>query len=129
MKKPKTMKFSIPKLPWPDANPDNKEQTNMKTKTIALLTAAMGSFALTIQPAFAQGSLTPPGAPAPTMKTLAQIEPRTPIASLPFTITNAGSYYLTTNLVGTSGTNGITIASGNVTLDLEGFALLGVPSS
>jgi hypothetical protein len=34
----------------------------------------------------AQGSLTPPGAPAPTMKTLTQIEPRTPISSLPFTI-------------------------------------------
>jgi hypothetical protein len=38
----------------------------------------------------AQGSLTPPGAPAPTMKTLAQIEPRTPISSAPFTITVSG---------------------------------------
>jgi hypothetical protein len=26
-----------------------------------------------------QGALTPPGAPAPTMKSLAQIEPRTPV--------------------------------------------------
>jgi len=32
--------------------------------------------------AFAQGPLTPPGTPAPTMKSLDQIEPRTPIASL-----------------------------------------------
>jgi len=42
---------------------------------------------------FAQGPLTPPGAPAPTMKTLAQIETRTPISSAPFTISQSGSYY------------------------------------
>ena len=46
----------------------------------------------------AQGSLTPPGAPAETMKTLEQVEPRTPVSSLPFTITQSGSYYLTTTL-------------------------------
>jgi len=74
---------------------------------------------------FAQGALTPPGAPAPAMKTLAQIEPRTPISSAPFTITNPGSYYLTTNLFGTVANNGITINSGNVVLDLEGFSLSG----
>jgi hypothetical protein len=77
----------------------------------------------------AQGSLTPPGTPAPAMKSLAQIEPRTPISSTPFVITNPGSYYLTTNLVGLSGTNGIVIASGDVTVDLNGFALIGVPGS
>ncbi len=74
--------------------------------------------------AFGQGSLTPPGAPGPTMKTLAQIEPRTPISSVPYSITNAGSYYLTTNL---TGTYGITISSGNVNLDLNGFTLQGAP--
>jgi hypothetical protein len=68
-----------------------------------------------------QGVLTPPGAPAPTMKSLAQIEPRTPISSLPFTIGNSGSYYLTTNLYGT---NGITIQANEVSLDLNGFALV-----
>ncbi len=79
---------------------------------------------------FAQGSLTPPpGAPAPTMKTLAQIEPRTPISTLPYTISNPGSYYLTTNLTGVSGNSGITIFSGNVVLDLGGFTLQGVPGS
>jgi parallel beta-helix repeat protein len=78
---------------------------------------------------FAQGSLTPPGAPAPTFKTLAQIEPRTPISSIPFTITFAGAYYLTTNLTGVSGTNGITIAANNVVLDLKGYSLVGVPGS
>ena len=79
--------------------------------------------------AFGQGSLAPPGAPAPTMKTLSQIEPRTAVASLPFNIAVPGSYYLTTNLTGISGTNGITISSGNVTLDLRGFTLAGVPGS
>src|SRR5262249_35054746 len=43
----------------------------------------------------------------------------------PFTITNSGSYYLTGNLTGVAGTNGITINADNVTLDLEGFALKG----
>ena len=61
----------------------------------------------------AQGPLTPPGAPTPTMKTLEQIEPRTPIsqADMPLTISAPGSYYLTTNLTGTAGSNGISIKS------------------
>jgi hypothetical protein len=71
---------------------------------------------------FAQGSLAPPGPPAPMMKTLAQIEPRTPISSAPFTITQPGSYYLTTN-VNVTGGNAITIATNGVTLDLNGFTI------
>lgn len=71
---------------------------------------------------FAQGSLTPPGAPAPTMKTLAQIEPRTPISAAPFTISAPGSYYLTANVTVTNG-NGIMIAANGVTLDLNGFTI------
>jgi hypothetical protein len=77
---------------------------------------------------FAQGSLTPPGAPAPTMKTLAQIEPRTPISSAPFTITTPGSYYLTTNLT-VSGGDAITIAANGVTLDLNGFTIASTAAS
>jgi hypothetical protein len=57
------------------------------------------------------------------MKTLAQIEPRTAISSLPFTITNSGSYYLAASLSGSSGQSGITVQADNVTLDLNGFAL------
>ncbi|NNM28599.1 MAG: right-handed parallel beta-helix repeat-containing protein [Akkermansiaceae bacterium] len=63
------------------------------------------------------------------MKTLDQVEPRTPISSLPHSITAAGSYYLTANLTGVSGSNGITIEASDVTLDLNGFALIGVPGS
>ena len=91
----------------------------MKNK---ILLTAVSSFYI-LHSAFGQGALTPPGAPAPTMKSLDQIEPRTPISSLPFTITQPGSYYLTTNLTGNPG--GITISAGDVTLDLMGFALVG----
>jgi hypothetical protein len=56
------------------------------------------------------------------MKTLAQLEPRTPISSAPFTITDPGSYYLTTNITVSSG-NAITIVTNGVTLDLNGFTI------
>jgi hypothetical protein len=71
---------------------------------------------------FAQGSLAPPGAPAPTMKTLDQIEARAPISTLPFAISTSGSSYLTKNLGVTTG-NAITISVNNVTLDLNGFTI------
>jgi hypothetical protein len=90
--------------------------------------------ALLSVPAFAlaQGALTPPGAPAPTMKTLTQIEPRTPLQAGAtgvtantnggFTISAPGSYYLSGNLTVASG-DGIKIDTNNVTLDLNGFTL------
>jgi parallel beta-helix repeat protein len=99
----------------------------MKLFSVHLLTLSL-AHALTLS-LHAQGDLTPPGAPAPTMKTLQQIEPRTPISSIPFTINQPGSYYLATNLTGTSGQNGITIAAHNVTIDLGGFELAGIPGA
>lgn len=75
-----------------------------------------------ISTCFGQGSLTPPGAPAPTMKTLQQIEPRTPISSVPFSILNSGSYYLTDNLDVSYG-DAIFISANNVTIDLNGFTI------
>src|SRR5438105_3223769 len=81
---------------------------------------------------FAQGLLTPPGTPAPTMKTLDQIEARTPIDAIhtaggsgyQFIVSAAGSYYLTGNLV-TSGSNNncIHVTSADVTIDLNGFQI------
>ena len=70
----------------------------------------------------AQGPLAPPGAPSPSMKSLDQIEARTPISSLPFTISSSGSYYLTNNLSVSAG-NAITITANGVTLDLNGFTI------
>ena len=103
----------------------------MKTKL--LLTAFVSSFILHTS-AFAQGALTPPGAPAPTMKSLDQVEARTIVnaANTPgnagnlYIISQPGSYYLTTNLTGVNGKHGISVTANNVTLDLNGFAVQGV---
>jgi parallel beta-helix repeat protein len=103
----------------------------MKTKQIIRCVLASTCFiSLALGPAvFGQGALTPPGAPSPTMKTLQQVEPRTPISALPFVITNAGSYYLTTNVIAIASNPGITIYTNNVTLDLSGFTVQGVPTA
>jgi hypothetical protein len=82
--------------------------------------------------AFSQGSLTPPAAPTPTMKTLDQIEARTIVnaantpgnATNTFIISQPGSYYFTGNITGASGKHGISIQADDVTLDLNGFALI-----
>ena len=95
-------------------------ETTLVTSRWSLITAAF--LFLPASAAFPQGSLTPPGAPTPTMKSLDQIEARTPISSLPFTISASGSYYLTKNLAVTSG-NAIVIAVDGVTLDLNGFTI------
>jgi parallel beta-helix repeat protein len=111
----------------------NGDSTQSESRSVRLFLAiAAGLFlvAFILAPRLrAQGNLTPPGAPAPLFRTLTQVEPRTPISSLPFTITAAGSYYFTTNLTGVAGSNGIVVGADNVTLDLRGFALTGVASS
>jgi hypothetical protein len=82
---------------------------------------------------YAQGDLTPPGAPAPMMKSLDQIEARIPVdathtpgdPNYVFIINQPGSYYLTTNLVAVTGKSGIEILANNVFLDLNGYSLIG----
>src|SRR6185295_18246660 len=88
------------------------------------------------------GPLNPPAGPvASTNKTLNEVEPRIAInatntpgdATNLFKITQPGSYYLTGNITGVSGKNGIGIAVAangpSVTIDLMGFELVGVPGS
>lgn len=106
-----------------DTDKHGSNAKTMKTQIkLAAFVLALSTLNSQLSTCFAQGSLTPPGAPAPTMKSLTQVEPRTPISSAPFAITNPGSYYLTTNINVSTG-NAITIASNGVTLDLNGFTI------
>lgn len=79
----------------------------------------------------------PPGAIGPTYKTLIEVEPRIAIsaantpgdADSTFRITQPGSYYLTGTVFGSPGKSGIEIVVSGVTIDLNGFSLLGSTGS
>ena len=88
--------------------------------------------ALSTLTSLAQGDLNPPpGDPTATMKTLDQLESRTPIPPSPatpvagphFTITQPGSYYLTGNITVASGDAIVVTAGRDVSIDLKGFTI------
>lgn len=83
------------------------------------------------------GPINPPaGAVGPTGKTLVEVEPRTIVnatntpgdAAAVYILTQPGSYYLTGNITAPSGKAAIRIEASNVTLDLNGFEILGAGS-
>lgn len=104
----------------------------MKSYSSPLLTlvAFVSTLCLSSSELRAQGSLTPPGPPGPTMKTLDQIEPRIDISTLPgdgtylHVISVPGSYFLSGNLTNAAGgKGGIVITANEVTIDLAGFSV------
>ncbi len=102
-----------------------------RVMTLAACTAALIAGALVVA-----GPLNPPPGPvAPTLKTLAEVEPRIAIteqntpgdADSQFRITQAGSYYLTGSLAAVGGKHGIEVevTGAGVTIDLCGFVVEG----
>ena len=98
----------------------------MKLPALTTLTALCLSLS-----ARAQGDLTPPGPPAPTMKTLQQIEPRGDVnrlsgdATAHFVISSPGSYFLSGDIIAADARDGIRIEANDVSLDLRGFRVSG----
>ena len=103
------------------------------------IVAVIGSLML-VPTVFPQGPLAPTGPPVPTMKSLNQIDTRVgtageriPVnattcpgdANAVYVIAQRGSYFLTGNVIGVAGKNGIHISSPEVTLDLNGYQLDG----
>ena len=81
------------------------------------------------------GDLDPSGSIGPTMKTLTEVEPRTPVQSLSddatacYVIDQPGSYYLSSDINGVAGKSGIRISAAEVALDLNGFTLRGAANT
>jgi parallel beta-helix repeat protein len=118
----------------PDRPPEQAHAAAAQTDRRALLAGvgglAAGAFLAGAARTAHAGPLDPPPGPiAPTPGP----EPRIAInatntpgdANRLYTITQPGSYYLTGNILGQSGKSGIGITADNVTIDLNGFALLG----
>ena len=101
-------------------------ETKQRRKVVVSLVVLVGLVALSL--VAIAGDLEPDTSPAPTMKTLDEVEPRIPIpgSSTPegtFDIDTAGSYYLTGDRICSE--NGIAVNVDNVTIDLRGYSLIG----
>ena len=83
----------------------------MRASVMKRLTCAVFVWSAAVT-ARGQGSLQPPdeallgGAPVAVMKSLDQVEPRKVIMNLPYVISQPGSYYLASNLVGIAEAHG-----------------------
>lgn len=99
--------------------------------------ATMASLAAVLCASALAGDLNPPpGAVAPTMKRLSDLDPRRVLNELPGTldavhiISQPGQYVLTRDVQGVAGKHGILVAtSGRVTINLNGFSINGVGGS
>lgn len=89
---------------------------------------------LTVTAIVLAGPLNPPPGPiSPTFKTLADVEPRTPISpattpgdnSSVYVISQPGSYYLTGNVTAPADKIAISVTAPDVTIDLNGFTVSG----
>jgi hypothetical protein len=122
----------IPDYEW--GMMDKPDSRRSPARCFRVVVAIVAGWVLAPGLVLGQGSLTPPpGAPAPTLKTLGQIEPRSDLqattsaagvdtsdADYQLVINQPGSYYLSANLAVTKA-HGIKIAASGVTIDLNGF--------
>ena len=99
--------------------------------------ATLGALAVAVSLGYWMTEAGPLDPPAGPVASTGRFGPRTEVneANTPggssslFRITQPGSYYLGGNITGVAGKNGIEIDADEVTLDLNGFALLGVAGS
>jgi hypothetical protein len=123
-----------------DQHPDHTAKTSLMAHERRAMLAGLGGLAAgawlagTRSTAHAGPLNPPPGPITSTGKTLGEVEPRiainatnTPgIAESTYRISQPGSYYLTGNLTGEAEKYGILIEASDVSIDLSGFAVVGV---
>lgn len=107
--------------------------------TAQIVRTFVGGIAIGVCSTVGAGPLVPPVGPiAPTNKALIEVEPRIAVndtntsgvgTTSVYRITAPGSYFLTGNVVAIGTKNAIGIYANNVTLDLNGFTVEGLPGN